>query len=36
MRLNKRTAVIGCALSAPENVDAQSLEELLFDVAQAR
>ncbi len=35
MRLNKRTAVIGCALSAPENVDAQSLEELLFDVAQA-
>jgi acetyl-CoA C-acetyltransferase len=35
MRLNKRTAVIGCALSAPEQADAQSLEELLFDVAQA-
>ncbi len=35
MRLNNKIAVIGSALRTPDNPDAQSLEELLFDVTQA-
>jgi acetyl-CoA C-acetyltransferase len=35
MRLNKKTAVIGTAIRAPERGDAQSLEELVYDVGQA-
>jgi acetyl-CoA C-acetyltransferase len=34
MRLRKRTGVVGCAIRAPVEGDAQSLEELLFDVTQ--
>ncbi|MGN6305239.1 MAG: thiolase family protein [Mesorhizobium sp.] len=35
MALNRRIAVIGSAISAPVTDDTKSLEELLFDVAQA-
>ncbi len=35
MALNRRIAVIGSAISAPVTDEAKSLEELLFDVAQA-
>jgi len=35
MRLKNRTAVIGCALRMPTKPDAESLEELLFEVTQA-
>jgi acetyl-CoA C-acetyltransferase len=34
MRLRKRIGVVGCAIRAPVADDAQSLEELLFDVGQ--
>ena len=35
MALNRRTAVIGCAISAPVTGDEKSLEERLYDVSQA-
>jgi len=35
MPLNNKIAVTGCALNMPTESDAQSLEELLFDVTQA-
>jgi acetyl-CoA C-acetyltransferase len=34
VRLNNKTAVIGCAIRAPKQPDALSLEELLFNVTQ--
>ena len=34
MPLNKRAAVIGCAISAPITDDRRSLEEILYDVVQ--
>ena len=35
MPLNKRTAVIGCAIHAPVIGNERSLEEILYDVTQA-
>ena len=35
MRLNTRIAVIGSALRTPKTADAESLEELLFEVTQS-
>ena len=34
MRLNTKTAVVGCAICAPAQAEAQSLEELLFDIVR--
>lgn len=35
MPLNRRTAVIGCAISAPVTGNEKSLEEIIYDVVQA-